>query len=214
MMNNIEQALKDLRNASVAWTARRDAAALLGRVAQEAFAALKAQRDDPQIDVRMAVDQALRRAGTPPAANAAGDEAAKTPREYTLEELAQSCVKEGKCILSPQGNDFALEVRTGDSRRQMVLLSLFTEPGASPLLRVHTRCGEAGSNTFQWALRNNARMKGCAFALETIDGKDQLTVVINLPLNNVLPELVQSAVANVAKYGDWVEKKLSKTDQY
>lgn len=214
MAKEIEQAVKDLRNPSVAWTARRDAAGLLGRVAQEAFSALKTQRDDPQIDVRMAVDQALRRAGTPPAANAAGDEAAKAPREYTLEDLAQSCVKPGKCTLSMQGSDFALEVRTGDSRRQIVLLSVLSEEGASAMLRIHTRCGETASNTFQWALRNNARMKGCAFALETIDGKEQLIVVINLPLKNILPELVQSAVANVAQYGDWVEKKLSKTDRY
>jgi hypothetical protein len=214
MAKEIEQALKDLRNASVAWTARRDAAALLGRVVQEAFSALKSQRDDPQIDVRMAVDQALRRAGTPPVANTDGDKLPKIMREYSLEELAQSCVKQGKCTLSKQGNDFALEVRTSDSRRQIVQLSVLTEPGASTLLRIHTRCGEAAPKTFQWALRNNARMKGCAFALETIDEKEHLTVVINLPLKNILPELVQSAGANVAQYGDWVEQKLSKMDRY
>lgn len=201
-----EEAVQVLGNANAGWVNRRDAAEVLGFIAQRAREALEALRNDADPDVRAAVEKAITACPMPDSSSASG-----TPAGYSLRELAQACAKDNIRIVTAQHDScYLVTVHLKNGRRQTVYLSATTTPDGRPVLRLFTPCGPARENLFAWALRSNAQIATCALEVEEKEGSEpQFILRMGYPMGEATPALIKTAVKELAMYGDWLEDKLT-----
>ncbi len=200
MARELEEAEQNLSNARAGWVHRRDAALALGRWAAIALDALKRHINDPDPDVRRAVAETLAKIHLPAVPASDGS--------YPLETLARACEKPGKREVQSDGSDFMVQVKLPEGRQQQVRLSPAANRDGHPLIHVSTRCGEASEKAKNWALRYNAKLVHCAFAVQAGDEREELVLMENIPFRHATPEAVKAAVKEIAFYGDWIEQRL------
>lgn len=206
----VAQCVKDLGDTKAGWVTRRDAAELLGKVARQALQCLSAHREEPDQDVRQAVTQALKDAQAGNLPPATGD----TQPTYSVEELVRACEKPGQRTVEPHGDGFLIRVRTSEKRMQSVQVHAFTHSDGAQYIRIHTFCAEADDKKIVWAMRANAKMPHCAFAVHGHDGKEWIILVHNFSRDRAKPEDLKEAVKAIAFYGDWFEQRLSGADEF
>ncbi|MEK7794813.1 MAG: hypothetical protein AAB353_09800 [Candidatus Hydrogenedentota bacterium] len=208
MSQSLEKSISALRDRDAGWVTRRDAAEALGRTAADAVSALVAQKDDPDVDVRTAVRTALGWAS----AGLRNVKPVPQSRSYTLEELANGCAKEGRRRVERNGEEYIVHTTTKEGRGQTVYITPEQRSDGLDLIRVHTRCGPAGTDTMRWALENNLKLAHGALALSTNDGREEFVIVNCLIANEATPDAVLASVKEMAHYGDWMEQKLAGRD--
>lgn len=206
MDDSLQKAADTLANPSAGWATRKEQAARLGDMARRAIEALRACKDDADPDVRNEVRKVLKQL---PLVRARGN----TP-EHSVESLAHACAKPGRRNLTTLDDGFQVEVMINDERMQDVFIVPDSREDGAPLVRVYTKCGKPDASSAAWALRTNAELIGCAFAVENHDRFEHLILVQNFVLAKVTPEEVIAAVKQIAYYGDWLERKLSENDTY
>lgn len=204
--DTLQKAVETLANPSAGWATRKEQAVLLGETARCAIEALRTSKDDADPDVRNQVRKELKqlplvraRSGTP---------------EHSLGSLAEACAKPGRRTVTDQGDGFQIEVRISDERAQDVFIVPDAREDGASLVRVYTKCGKPDAASAAWALRSNAELIGCAFAVENHDRFEHLILVQNFVLAKVTPDEVVAAVKQIAYYGDWLERKLSGVDAF
>ncbi|MBI2435457.1 MAG: hypothetical protein HYV26_21595 [Candidatus Hydrogenedentes bacterium] len=208
MADAIEKAISDLANTKAGWVTRRDAAEALGGAARRALVALQRHAQDADVDVRATVTKELARIGAPaPAPEPA-------PQTYSLKELAESCAREGARSVEAAGDAYVVTVQVEGKRTQKVHIALVQRPDGKQLVRVFTRCGEAKPDLFPWLLQSNAKLNNCAFAVVEEQGREAVLLLDNFPRDRATPQMVKSAVKEIAQYGDWLERKISGEDQF
>lgn len=207
MYKQVKKAVAALANGREAWVLRRDAAEFLGKTAGQALAALKAHLKDPDIDVRTAVERALRTAG-------ADSIPAPPSGAVPLEDLARACKKKGQRTVQSHGDGYVVEVNLKGSRRQQVYLMPFERKDGVRLVRIFTYCGVAEPNTLEWALKANMKLTHGALGLATEDDEGRLVLVDSQKADEATPSGVRSSVKAIAFYGDWIEKKLTGLDDF
>lgn len=217
MFEELEATIKTLNDTSAGWVNRRDAAVTLGEYAKRAAAALHARAQEPDVDVRRGVDEALKLLGSPlppaPSGKAAAPASAR-PSPPTMKELAQACARKSRREVRPDGDGFVVRVRLKDDRSQEVRIERHKRADGHEMIRVSTECGAADEKSIAWAIRSNDQFLYCAFCLEPRETGDHLTIVSNFDPELVQPEMVKNAVKEIAYYGDWLEKKLTGEDNY
>jgi len=206
MYEELQKTARELGNREAGWVTRRDAAEVLGKVARQALAALDAHRADDDVDVRIAVERALGDVNAPPPSE-------MTDRTYGLRELAQGCAKEGCRVVAPHGAGFAIHVRIDDTRSQTVYVLPHQRRDGTSLVRVYSPCGEPADEVLRWAMRSNAKLVHCAFAVERIEEKEEVVLVNNFVHGKATPATVKASVKEIAFYADWLEKKLTGLDE-
>ncbi|MBI1321522.1 MAG: hypothetical protein GC168_21595 [Candidatus Hydrogenedens sp.] len=211
MPDTLNEALEALKNPQAGWVTRRDAAELLGKVARKTVAVLESHRDDADVDVRKAVQEALDRIDRTQSAAQESPSEPDTPP--TLDALARSCAKRGEREVTAEGKGYCITVALPEGRAQRVYLNETARADRPPLLCVQTRCGTPDERTKLWALRSNAKLSHCAFALRDDGGREELLLVNNIDLRLATPDGVKAAVKEMAFYGDWIEHKLSGLDE-
>lgn len=215
MADNVQQAIDRVADREAGRVYRRDAADWLGGAAARALAALHAQGDDPDVDVRTAVHHALRkaRAGLGTVAGAvAGDGPAAG---YSLRALAEYCRKPGSREVEPDGEGFVVSAARENGRRQRVYLTPFSGYRGRPMLRIHSCCGDAPEErTLRWAMRRNGELNHCALGLVEHEGAERLALMRCYPLSHADPALVKASVKEMAYYGDWIEQRLAGGDRF
>ncbi len=211
MIKGLEEAVNKLKDRKGGYVTRRDAAVELGEMARKAKAVLEAYRDERDTDVRMAVEQELEQLSE---ALAPTYVPAAPPREYSLEELARYCERKKARTLSAEGDGFVVDVATKGQRGQRVFLVPCQRKDGLELVRIYTFCGEADTSILEWALRGNAKLPHCAFAIHKDEGGSRLILVANLERKRAQPEDVKTAVKVIAHYGDWFERKLTGQDEF
>lgn len=211
MFEALEKAINQLEDTQAGWVHRRDAAQALGRYARDAAAALLRHRDEPDVDVRREVREALSQALPPGAANAAPAEA-----PLSFAQIGPSLEKPGRREVRQEGTGWLVEVRVSKKRSQRVRIEETQSQDKRPLMRAETTCGPAAEAVQRWALRTNPNLVHCAFAMR--DGAEgnpaEIVLVGNLPLEDATPVLVKRVVKAVAFYGDWLENKISNEDMF
>lgn len=208
-MEDIEKAIATLQNPAAGWATRKEIANRLGDLAHRAIHALRDHKDDADQDVRDVVRASLKRL---PLVRANGD--ASAPKDFALEELAMHCAKTGSRAVTEYGEGYRVEVRIDDARAQDVFIRPYEKDDGTRMLRVFTVCGKPDSPTAAWALRTNTELIGCAFAVEIHDRFEHLILVENYHRAKVSPDDVLASVKQIAFYGDWLEKRISKEDTY
>lgn len=206
MLEDLDRSISTLRNQSAGWATRKEIAHTLGEIARRALHALRELKDDQDHDVRNAVRSVLRQL---PSVDAAPEGA---PHDFALEELAQHCAKPGSRTVFADGDGYRIVVRIGEGRSQSVYIQPAQKDDGSRLLRVYSPCGKPDASSAAWALRSNATLIGCAFAVENFDRFEHLIIVENFERDRVSPAEILVAVKQVAFYGDWLEQRLSDED--
>lgn len=214
MFEDLEKAIADLNNPRAGWVTRRDAAQTLGQFAQHALHTLKERRNEPDVDVRKAVRDALEQVKRPPDGRpqaAIPGVPLKTPD--TLSDLVRACDKPNVRTVRPHDDGFQIEVRIGRERAQTVYV-MPQEDESGRRIRVFTYCAGAESKTSAWALQANVKLAECAFAMWREGEEDRLVLLRNLAWENASPEGLKAIVKQVAYYGDWFEKKATGKDEF
>ncbi len=210
MFEEIDGAAKHLADTKAGWVDRRDGAATLGKAAAKALAALKAHEDEPDVDVRRAVEKAL---GEASAALTGVEPESAEPGKLTLEQLVRACERPGKREVQASGNGFLVKVRTKGGRTQDVYVMPVTRLDGIELIRVYTLCGPASPEMSDWAMRTNAKLAQCAFALWEQDGEEQMALMNMYLAEDTTPREIHVAIKEIAYYGDWVEHKITGEDE-
>ncbi|HPJ97888.1 MAG TPA: hypothetical protein PKW60_00255 [Candidatus Hydrogenedentes bacterium] len=206
----LERLAQQLRDTQTGWVARRDAAQALGKAVSFALDALREYSDEMDVDVRRAVDQALGEAS----AALAGVPARPPVRQYTLEELAIACAKDGERVVAPHGKGYVVQVTLKSGRHQAVFLNHHVRKDGAELIRVFTVCGKPRADAFEWALRANMKISLGALAL-TGEGDEERMVLTNRFLARAAtPSQIKASVKELAVYGDWIESKLGELDDF
>jgi hypothetical protein len=200
----LEKAAAELANGRAGWVIRRDAAEELGKVAEFALRTLLARRQEPDVDVKSAVDRALSRvsaalAGVPPKGG------------YSLEELAGACAKPSERVVTRDGDAFTVEVAMKDGRRQRIRVER-ADRGRGAIVFLSTECGAVAPDALAWALRANADLSLSALALCKEGGDDRLVLRASYVASEATPLEIKAAVKEMAFYGDWIEQKLMGSD--
>ena len=209
-MEQLEKLAKQLRDAQSGWVVRRDAADNLGKIACYALDALREHADEMDVDVRRAVDTALGEAS----AALAGIPPMPQVKQYSLEELAKGCAKEGERVVAPHNDGYVVQVTLKSGRHQAVYLNHHTRKDGMELIRIFTECGKPREDAFQWALRANMKVAQGALALTKDSGEERLVLTNCYLAHSATPAEIKASVKELAHYGDWIESKLTGLDDF
>lgn len=207
---SLREAAKTLADAKAGWVHRRDAANALGDMAARALAALRDCARDGDVDVRTAVAHALAKAK-------AGFAGVAPPPEtgYTLEGIARACERSGKRTVREDKDGFAIEVSLKDGRRQTVYLRSLARDGDETLIRLYSFCARApDAEVIAWAMRANAQLGHSALAVVPAEDGERLALVRCFSPKDATPDRVRAALKEIAYYGDWLERKLTGSDEF
>ncbi len=203
----IHDAVKQLQDKESGWVTRRDAAEKLGESARAALGALRDHENDPDLDVQAKVRDELKSLRRP-------SEPASAAKTYSIEELVKPCEKPGQFAVQRQGAGFVVTATLKNGRTQETFVSPFERQDGEKLVRVYTRCGKISDDALRWALRTNLKIAHGALAIAK-DGDTEEFVITNCFLaDQVTPEEIKASIKEIAQYGDWIESKLSKLDEF
>jgi hypothetical protein len=202
----LDPLINALANTQAGWVTRRDAAEALGAAAQKACGALDKHREDADVDVRRAVQQAIAAVHKPAPA-----EKLSPP---SLRELVEPLARPGRREVVQEADGYAITLQLKGERRQKILVQPVTRKDGKEIIRVFTWCGEATPEKYEWLLRSNTRLSYCAFTLLEEQGVLRVALVASLSRDRATTAKVKSAVKEMAFYGDWLEQQTSTADQF
>lgn len=214
MADWMERQAATLADAKAGWVTRRDAAEALGKVASRALEILHKHRDEPDVDVRSAIDKALAQATAELHGGALKSAAPAQPATAPLETLAQKLAKEGSRAVTPEGAGFLVHLKLRDGRAQDVHIASFTGKDGAAWARVSSLCGPYAEKAALWSLRANLDLSYCAIAVEDVEGAPRLLFRAALPLEGLTFEALKTCVKEAAYSADWMEKKLTGEDAF
>ena len=103
---------------------------------------------------------------------------------------------------------------TGKGRKQELSIATDTRRDGKGLIRVSTRCGARDDTALSWALRANKDVTHCAMSLCKEGDEEFFDLVSSTIASETSPEEIKAAVKEVAFYGDWIENKLTGSDEF
>ena len=209
MFDEISKEAKVLSGSKAGWVNRRDAADHLGEAAERALTALQSHRQEPDVDVRMAVEKAIQRVG----GSLTGAKSEAAQRLCALQDLANACAKPGQRTVKAHGDGYEIEVLLKGGRRQKVYLMSHSRKDGARLVRVYTHCGKPKPESLKWALQTNTKLTHGALALLGDGDEERLVLVDSYLMDEATPETIKRSVKETAFYGDWIESKLTGMDE-
>jgi serine/threonine protein kinase len=117
-------------------------------------------------------------------------------------------------VWTRNGEDFRIEVRLPEGRRQIVYLEPSEHAVADRLLILSSFCGNARPEFFERGLKLNAEMAHGGLAIREIGGTPQFVMIDTYPRATIDAEEIRRSVLELASKADSVERLLSPTDQY
>ena len=112
------------------------------------------------------------------------------------------------------GEDFSIEVRLPEGRRQFVRVEPSDHAVADRLVVIYSICGDARAEYFETGLRLNGQMAHGGLAIREIGGIAQFVMIDTYPRATVDAEEIRRSVLELASKADAVEKILSGADRY
>lgn len=204
MYEHLEEAIAELHNDKSGWVTRRDAADALGNFARRSIRALEDHREDADVDVKDAVEKAIRQIALPDT----------TPKkDYSFADLVESCHRPPRREVKVEGECARIRLQIDKERWQSVYVETYTRKDKEQLVRVYTVVGEPSEEVIRWGLKNNGKLVHCALAQEKHEGEARLILINNFERATATPEAIKAAVKEMALYGDWIEKKISGLDE-
>lgn len=197
-----------LNDRAAGWVARRDAAEHLGKIAHRVIAELLSHQQDQDMDVQLEVVRTLEPLHVLLATRG------KPRRQYTLRDLALSCEKHGYRTVDTYKSGFVVTVKLESGRSHRVYIMPHKLKEGKNIIRLFTLCGEATPEKFSWTLKANTKLTHGAFALLKFNEEEHLAIVNNIVKEEATPEMIKRGVKEMAFYGDWLEDKLTRQDNF
>lgn len=208
MMTQIEQLVRTLENREAGWVARRDAAELLGKVAQNAISALTAQRHDTDMDVQLQVERSLE------GLYALALPGSARKNEFTLRDLAMACERRPARLVEPHNDGYLVTVHLDETRSQRVHIMPYESRDGLRIIRVFAVCAPATAEAMSWVLRSNGKLTHGAFAiLPAKDGPDHVVLLNNLTRQDATPDAVKMSVKQIAYFSDQLQQRLNEHEE-
>jgi hypothetical protein len=113
-------------------------------------------------------------------------------------------------VSEEDNGSICIEVPTGSSRTQMVLITNDVDIADQPIVRYWSVIGAAEGIEFRRCLEENAKLAYGAFALKD----DQLVLMDTQLVQDADPMEVGASVGNLAAYADRYERDLFGVDKY
>ena len=206
----LDETKAQLADPNAGWVTRRDAAKKLGEVAVEALTALHGQLDIDDVDVRGAVNDAVRSV----AKCFSGIELTAAAPACSLADAVKACERPGKREIEKVGAGYIVHVKLDGGRKQSVHVTPFEWQDGTKLVRVFTRCGPMSEDAVRWALRTNLKITHGALALAKEGDGEEFVLTKVFLADDLSEEGVKASVKQLAHYGDWMENKLTGLDDF
>jgi hypothetical protein len=208
MITQLEQLVRTLENREAGWVVRRDAAELLGKVAQKAISALNSQRNDTDMDVQLQIERSLE------GLYALALPGTARKGEFTLRDLAMACDKRPARVVEPHHDGYLVTVHMSAARTLKVHIMPYEGRDGRRLIRIYMVCGNATQEAMAWVLRSNAKLNHGAFAILTSkDGQEQIVLLNSLSRQDATPETIKASLKQIAFFGDQLERRLNQLDE-
>jgi serine/threonine-protein kinase len=131
-----------------------------------------------------------------------------------IERLVRASVEGLECFIQGHRDTFRLIVPLPDDRLQEVVVEASEGSNQDPVLTVFSVCGPADPAYFQYALRLNAQLTYGSISVHDVLGSPMFVMSRTFSRDTVRPEDLRSAIIEIARRSDRIEKKLTRMDQY
>jgi hypothetical protein len=109
---------------------------------------------------------------------------------------------------------FRVLLKVPGGRLQEVHLEISRGRHNRKLLSVYSVCCPADPRHYEFALKLNAELTYGGLSVRVVDGQPMFVMARNYPGGDLSPNEIRAAVLEIARRGDWVERQLTKLDQY
>jgi serine/threonine-protein kinase len=135
-------------------------------------------------------------------------------RVRDIEALVRESAVGLDCFIQGHRDTFRLIVPMPDERLQEVIVEAAEDSNQEPVLSVFSVCGPADPAYFPYALRLNAQLTYGSISVHDVLGSPMFVMSRSFARDTVRPEDLRSAIIEIARRSDRIEKKLTRLDQY
>lgn len=135
-------------------------------------------------------------------------------RHRNTEGLVRESVEGLDCFIQGHRDTFRLILSLPGDRLQEVIVETSESDNQGPLLSVFSVCGPAEPSYFQYALRLNSQLTFGSISVHDVLGTPMFVMSRSFMLDTVRPEELRTAIVEIAKRSDRIEKQLTRMDQY
>jgi eukaryotic-like serine/threonine-protein kinase len=137
-----------------------------------------------------------------------------TRRLRDIESLVRESAEGLGCFIQGHRDTFRLIVPMPEDRLQEVIVEASEGANQDPVLSVFSVCGPADPAYFAYALRLNARLTYGSISVHDVLGSPMFVMSRTFARDTVRVEDLRSAIVEIARRSDRIEKKLTRMDQY
>jgi serine/threonine-protein kinase len=130
------------------------------------------------------------------------------------ESLVRESTRGLDCFIQGAGDTFRVILPLAGDRLQEVIIESTEGKNNERYLTVFSICGPADEANFAYALRLNAKLTFGSISMHNVLGSPMFVMSRTFPRDTVHPEDVRSALLEIARRADHVEKQLTHLDQY
>ncbi len=131
-----------------------------------------------------------------------------------LDTLVRQSVAGLNCFIQGHRDTFRLIVPLHGERLQEVIVEVAEGPKQDPILSVFSVCAPADPAYFQDALRLNSQLTYGSISVHDVLGSPMFVMSRTFALDTVHSDDLRSAIIEIAKRSDKIEKQLTRMDQY
>jgi eukaryotic-like serine/threonine-protein kinase len=131
-----------------------------------------------------------------------------------IERLVRESTEGLDCFIQGHRDTFRLIVPLPDDRLHEVIVEASEGPNHDPALSVFSVCAPADPAYFQYALRLNAQLTYGSISVRDVLGSPMFVMSRTFARDTVRSEDLRSAIVEIARRSDHIEKKLTRLDQY
>jgi eukaryotic-like serine/threonine-protein kinase len=131
-----------------------------------------------------------------------------------IENLVRECAQGLDCFIQGHRDTFRLIVSLPDDRLQEVIVEASEGANQEPVLSVFSVCGPADLAHYEYALRLNGQLTYGSISVHDVLGIPMFVMSRSFSRDSVRAEDLRSAIIEIARRSDRIEKKLTRMDQY
>jgi eukaryotic-like serine/threonine-protein kinase len=130
------------------------------------------------------------------------------------ESLVREAAKGLDCFIQGYGDTFRVILTLPGDRLQEVVIEATEEKNNERYLSVFSVCGPADPAYFKYALTLNSHLTFGSISIHDVLGSPMFVMSRTFPRDTVRTEDVRDALLEIGRRADYVEKQLTRLDQY
>ena len=135
-------------------------------------------------------------------------------RQRDTESLVREAAKGLDCFIQGYGDTFRVILTLPGNRLQEVVIEATEEKNNERYLSVFSVCGPADPGYFKYALTLNSHLTFGSISIHDVLGSPMFVMSRTFPRDTVRTEDVRDALLEIGRRADYVEKQLTRLDQY